>query len=199
MRRIAIFGGTFNPVHLGHMNYALHCQEQFAFDAMLFIPTNLPPHKSAPGLASNADRMRMLELATEEYPAFQVSDIEYRLGGRSYTVDTLSALRREIPEAEFSLLIGSDMLRTFPQWREYRAILQQARLIAAAREPGEAALLEQARAALGEDAERVDILPIPVFPVSSTEIRAVLKAGGDAAEYLHPAVYAYIRERRLYQ
>lgn len=199
MRQIAIFGGTFNPVHLGHLNYAGHCAAQLAFDEVLFIPTNLPPHKNAPDLASNEDRLKMLRLALEDLPGMRPSDIEYRLGGKSYTVNTLAALREEMPDAAFSLLIGSDMLYTFTEWREYESILQQARVIATARVDAEWDHLEHARHQLGKYADRVTLLPVPVFPVSSTQIRTAIQNGEDVSALLPEKVLQYIQKRGLYR
>lgn len=194
---IAVYGGTFNPIHLGHLNFCCQCIELYRFEQVLLIPTNLPPHKQAGQLASNEDRMAMLRLAAGE--RMVPCDIEYRLGGRSYTVETLRALSREFPCGEFTLLMGSDMLRTFRQWYCWEEILSRACLLAGARHEEEHRELLALRDSFGDRAERIRIAPIQVTDLSSTRIRETIAQGGDASQWLPPAVWEYIREHGLYR
>jgi len=196
---IAIFGGSFNPVHNGHIAFCRQCAGMSAFDRVLLMPANVPPHKAALELASNADRIEMLRLAAAGEPDFSVSDLEYRLGGRSYTVETLRALHRERPGDRFTLLLGSDMFRTFRQWYRCEEILELASLLAGARHPGEYEELSALRESFGEKKSRIRVADIRVTEVSSTQVREKIRRGEDVSGLLPPAVYAYILSRGLYR
>ena len=165
---------------------------------MLLVPDNLPPHKPVNDLASNEDRLQMLSIAVKGIPGFEISDIEYRLGGKSYTGRTLRALQEIYPDTEFSLLIGSDMLYTFREWKEYEFILKHAFLIAAARRENEFDKLSDCRKSFGEFSDRIAIIKLPVLPISSTQIRRRLKKGLDVEKLLPDGVYEYIKKRGIY-
>ncbi len=115
-KRIGILGGTFNPIHLGHLLVAQDAMEQMALDRVKFIPSATPPHKTAEVLASERDRLQMIRLAIRGNDRFQVDDIEVRRGGKSYSVDTLVELRRRDPKADFYFIIGADSLRELHLW-----------------------------------------------------------------------------------
>lgn len=199
MRSIALFGGTFNPVHQGHLYFARACLEHFPFEELWLMPACLPPHKAAEDLASERDRLEMLRLGISGESRMRVSDVEYRLGGKSYTIYTLEQLSREEPDAEFTLLIGSDMLLSFDRWFRWEEILRYARLLAAAREEGDLPLLQKKRDSFGSLAGRITIAEIPVLPLSSTEVREAVRAGKDCRPLLPGAVADYIREKGLYR
>ena len=131
--RIGIFGGTFNPPHKGHKRMALEMMRAASLDKILIIPTFTPPHKTAPELAGTEDRMKMCELLFSE-DCFEVSGIEIRREGKSYTVDTVSELKKLYPDDELFLIIGSDMLLTFHEWRKPFEILSMVTLCVATRE-----------------------------------------------------------------
>ena len=133
MSRIALFGGTFNPVHNGHINLCLECHKKLNFDKILLIPDNIPPHKSSDDLAGNAHRLNMLKIAAKENELFEVCDIEYKLKGTSYTVNTIAELKKIYKEDELFLIIGSDMLFMFDRWFCYEKILKSVTLVAGAR------------------------------------------------------------------
>lgn len=205
-RRIAMFGGSFNPVHAGHMALCRAAQDAFRFDELLLIPDNRPPHKSADELCPNEDRIAMLKIASSAEPGMRVSRLEYELGGTSYTIRTLRALREQYPDAELYLIVGADMLFTFRQWKDWQGILELATLVAAARNQHdgdggqtEFAALEECRVGFGGYADRIRLLPHAVVDVSSTQLREILKQGQNPGELLPPGVYAYIREHGLYQ
>lgn len=198
MKRQAIFGGSFNPIHKGHINLCLECMKQFDFEEILLIPTNRPPHKESGDLASNADRMNMLRLVFEKYHFLKPSDIEFRLGGKSYTINTIEALEKE-EKADRYFIIGSDMLLTFDKWKDYREILKRVTIIAACRHEDEFERLFKKRESFGELKERIKLIKINVFEVSSTEIRDRIKSGEDLSELLEPEVYSYIKTNGLYK
>lgn len=198
MKRQAIFGGSFNPIHNGHINLCIECKEKLEFEEILLIPTNKPPHKESTYLASNEDRMNMLFEVSREHPFLKPCDIEYRLGGKSYTINTIEALEEE-EQADRYFIIGSDMLLTFEKWKDYQKILEKVTVIAACRHKDELQKLAEKRNAFGELKDKIKLIEIDVVDVSSTEIREKIKAGTDVSDLLPKGVYDYIKANRLYK
>lgn len=199
--RIGIFGGTFNPPHSGHVHLARTLAKALQLNRVLIIPANLPPHKQAQMLASGADRMQMCRLAFPD-TLFEVSDIELSRGGKSYTCDTLAALREKYADASLYLFMGTDMLLTFHQWRAPREILRMCRLCVAARgDMGEYESLEAyiRGGPLGDIRDRVTLCVTQPFPVSSTELRKMFALGRAAEGLLPHDVICYIQKKGLYQ
>lgn len=197
MERIGIYGGTFNPIHLGHLHLVNEIQAVLHFDQILFIPAKTPPHKEANDLASGKDRLEMVRLAAEEIPGAMVSDIELHSHGKSYTVYTLEKLHALLPGKEFTLMMGADMLLTFDQWFRWQDILSMARIAAVARGAGETEALKKKAAELSPEG-RIDVIEASPLPMSSTEIREKIKAGGDLSAYLPEKVRRYIARTGLY-
>ncbi len=201
--RIVIFGGTFDPVHHGHLIVARAVAEAKGFPRITLMPAASPPHKPAAG-ASGPDRMEMLRLATADEPVFEVSDIELRRPGPSYTIDTLEQLGRERPGARQHLLIGADMLEDLLNWHRAGDVVSAAEIIVAARRPWQQRLDEVFRR-LAEhfDDETVNrlrgsVVETPRVDISSTDIRRRV-AEGLSIRYLAPeAVTQYICERGVY-
>jgi len=133
--RIGILGGTFNPIHIGHLRSAEEVREAQQLDRVLFIPSATPPHKATLDLAAAADRLAMVRLALAGNPAFRVSTVEIDRGGRSYSVDTLHLLRRRMPAARFFFILGIDAFREIATWRDYRGIFALANLVVTSRPP----------------------------------------------------------------
>lgn len=191
-----ILGGTFNPPHLGHLTAARNAKNALALDRVLFIPTNIPPHKSLPAdTASAADRCEMVRLLIRDEAWAALDTIEIDRGGASYTVDTLRALHAR-GEDELTLIVGTDMLLSFDRiWRAPDEIAQLAALAVCARENDDWDALRrkagQLEASLGA---RVTLVRGDVLPVSSTELRQ----GGDLRRYTPPAVAGYIERNHLY-
>jgi nicotinate-nucleotide adenylyltransferase len=196
MGTIGIFGGTFNPVHRGHVELVRQVQEQMQFDRLLLIPARVPPHKQVESLVSGKDRMEMLRLAFAEFSQASVCDLELHKRGKSYTVETLETLHSRFPQETLYFLMGADMLLSFDQWYRWQEILQLAVIVAAARDYGEEAALLQKAAHFGD---RAIVLRTRPFPVSSTEVRKLLRAGENPGELLPPAVYHYIQAHGLYR
>ena len=197
MKKIGLFGGTFNPVHNGHLNLLRQIQAEMQFDELLLIPSHIPPHKEVSDLASGKDRLQMLALAIEDMPEAGVCDIELHTSGKSYTIDTLRKLRRIFPTGEFYFIVGTDMLLTFDEWKQWRDILKLTYLVASGRNEGEYTSLVKKAEELNR--ERIIVLQTEPFPVSSTEIRKKLKVGEDVSELLPPKVLRYIEQKRLYR
>lgn len=185
--RVGVFGGTFNPIHLGHLLLAETARQTLSLDRVLFLPALQPPHKRAPGLLDGATRLRMVQLAVKDHPGFAASDIELRRPGPSYSIDTVRALRRALPKAELFLLVGQDMLGVrWAAWNELKRLCT----IAAVRRPDS----RRARMERG-----IRWLDMPLMSIASSDIRARV-AGGRSIRYLVPApVERYIRQHRLYQ
>lgn len=200
--RIALFGGTFNPIHRGHVTVARAVADRLALSRLVLVPSARPPHKPADDLAPGEDRLAMCRLAAEADPWMVVSDLELRRPAPSYTVDTLAELRRESPTAEFLLVIGADMLRDFHLWRRFEEIVRMARIVTLPRPGVEIGPLAALRRALGDAAvERMlsDVQDTPLVDVSSTEIRRRMLAGRTVDDLVPPAVARYILEHGLYR
>lgn len=200
-RRVGIVGGTFNPVHLGHLLLAQSACEALGLTRVLFVPCHQPPHKQAPALAAPADRLAMLERAIRGDARFECCDLEIRRGGVSYSVDTLRALTASQPGTEFIFIIGADGLADLHAWREIATLLSLCRFAVVPRPGFDLKALTPAAlrlpAPLGERLLQT-ILPVRQIEVSSSEIRQRL-ARGLGIRYLVPeAVADYIAERRLY-
>ena len=198
MERIGIYGGTYNPPHIGHMRAAEYAIEALSLDRLLLIPTGVSPHKEMASGASSADRLEMLRLSAAGLEKSEISDIEIRREGRSYTVDTLRQLKAENPGAELVLLMGTDMFLSFLTWRETEQIMKLATLAVFFRgEKGEQTKIEAQKLSLESLGARVELVQNPVTAISSTDLRRML-VFGCADPFLMPGVDDYIRERGLY-
>lgn len=194
--RLLIYGGTFNPPHLGHAD-ALSCAaEALGADRSLVVPAGIPPHKAlAEGSPSAEERLRLCELA---FPDADVTPMELRREGKSYTVDTLREISRENPGAELYFLVGTDMLLYMEQWHEFREIFSLCTLAALPRADGDLAEIERYAAYLRSTYRaRIEIIPKTPLPMDSTALRAALPQRG-GADRLCDAVYSEIIRCRLY-
>ena len=196
---IAVFGGSFNPPHKGHLAAALAASRQLKPDEFLVIPDFQPPHKQlAEGSPEPEERLALCRLAFAAVPNCTVSDLELRRGGKSYTADTLRHLRAARPEAELILLMGADMYCSLHTWHDAEYILRSVRIAVFQRAAGEMPAIEAQRDALaaqfGTETELIRSQPMPA---SSTEIRVALQSRKGVAK-LSPEVYAEIIRRRLY-
>jgi len=200
--RIVLFGGTFDPVHVGHTTAAEFAADRLGADKVVFIPAKRSPHKRIDPAASGDDRLAMLRLATAGCRRFEVSDCELHRKEPSYTLDTVLYFRKRFGgEARLCWLIGADMLRDLPKWRRVRDLLDECALCVMHRggyPPPEFDGLES----LGPDRLarlRADVLETPSVDISSTEIRGKLASGADVTGLLCPAVLDYIEKNGLYR
>ena len=194
--RTGILGGTFNPPHLGHLHAAQLAHDALKLDRVLFIPTNIPPHKTLPqNTASPEARCEMVRLLTADTPWAQLDTIEIDRGGASYTVDTLRALH-ERGEDDLHLIIGTDMLLSFDKiWRAPDEIARLAALSVCARENEDWDALERKAELLRETfGATVELVRGDSLTISSTELRR----GGDLHRFTAPAVADYIEQQHLY-
>lgn len=200
--KIGVYGGTFNPIHLGHMEAAGFAAEHLRLDELLLIPAGVPPHKTMEeGAPSPDQRLAMTDLAAQAVgPVARASDIELRREGKSYTLDTLRDLRKEHPGAHIYLLMGTDMFLTFHQWKQPGEIAKLCTLCAFRRSEKDpeidfAGQKEFLREKFG--AETVILTPPRIVDISSTRLREELRQGR-GSEYLDPAVYGFILMEGLY-
>ena len=194
---ICIFGGSFDPVHKGHKKLALYVTEKLNLRKMLIIPTAMSPFKSTSG-ATPSDRMEMCQLTFYE-EEFIVSDTEIARGGKSYTIDTIKAVKEMYPDEKLYLLIGSDQLVHFDKWYRFEEILSLVTLVAVSRQ-GNALRTELEKIAdekLRPYGECI-ILDFEAFVISSTEIRNIAASGGDVSEFTEKQVSDYIKQKGLY-
>ena len=198
MERIGIYGGTYSPPHIGHLKAAEYAIEALGLDRLLLIPTGVSPHKAMSAGATSADRLEMLRLSAAGMEKAQVSDLEIRRQGSSYTVDTLRAIREENPGAELVLLMGTDMFVSFLSWREPETIMALATLAVFCRgERGERERIEAQKENLEAMGAKIRLVENPVNAISSTDLRRML-VFGCADPFLMPGVGDYIREKGLY-
>ena len=200
--RIGIFGGTFNPPHLGHKHLAQQMKSKAELDKIIIIPAGTPPHKVSKELADGAHRVKMCELIFSE-DFYEISDIELKRQGKSYTVDTVTELKKLYPYDELFLIIGTDMLMSFDKWYRYEDILSFVTLCVCVRddEVKTAELSAFAKNTLGLDSEKREIIIADVEPCicSSTDVRHHLSLGIDATMLTSVEVYNYARLNLLYE
>ena len=192
---IGIMGGTFDPIHTGHLIAAETAREAARLDEVWFMPASAPPHKDRPPGATAEERLEMVQLAVHAHPCFRAIDIELQRGGVSYSVDTVEELRRRYPGYHFSYIIGADMVQYLPHWHQIERLCGMIRFIGLNR-PGTTlnlgVLAEYIR-------QSVTLVEMPEIGISSTDIR-LRRASGRSIRYLVPdPVHQYIEGKRLYE
>lgn len=199
MERIGIYGGTFNPPHLGHIQAAKAAVQALGLSKLLLIPDNIAPHKELPpGSPGPEQRLEMLRLAAEGAPELEVSDLELRREGVSYTFQTILTLKEQYPEAQLILLMGTDMFASFDTWKNTDIILRNAALGVLCRgDKGEQEAIAEKAAQLTAGGAKVELVNNPVLAISSTQLRRLIAF--DCAEpFLPKPVAEYIRQHGLY-
>jgi nicotinate-nucleotide adenylyltransferase len=199
--RIGILGGTFDPIHLGHLIVAEQCREQAQLDEVWFIPAARPPHKSRTDLTPFDRRADMIQLAIAGHPQFRCNDLENHRPGASYTADTLSELHQRWPDVAWHLILGADALADLPRWYDPLRIVSLARLVLVNRPGWQLMDIEQIRQAIGlPPGQSINWLRVdsPLIDISSRDVRLRV-AAGRSIRYLVPAsVAAYIDDKGLY-
>lgn len=203
MLRTGIFGGTFNPIHLGHTALAASVCEQGLVDEVWLMVSPQNPWKQNLELLDEDIRLAMARLAVAPYPMLHACDFEFHLPRPSYTYHTLQALRKAYPDREFSLVVGEDNWEGFHRWYRNEDILRDTPIIVYPRGEGSQIASRNMKSPLipSEDEQRcrIQVIGSPLLPYSSTEIRTLLAAGEDASHMLHPAVAQYIHQHNLYK
>jgi nicotinate-nucleotide adenylyltransferase len=194
--RIGVVGGTFDPIHLGHIAMAEAAADCADLDEVFLVPAAMPPHK--PGAAAPAeDRLEMSRLAIHGHRRLRICDLELLRSGRSYTVDTLEELARERPHDQLFLVLGWDAARELLTWREPERVLKLARLVIVNR-PGLDAPEPDDLKAAGLDPAEAIVCDAQTPDINATEIRRRIETGGSLGGLLDPSVEAYVRRRHLY-
>lgn len=197
MKNTVIFGGTFNPPHLGHSEMLESVLKLENTEKVIVIPTSIPPHKLCNTLASDTDRLNMCKIAFGGRKGVTVSDLEMKRTGKSYTFDTLNELI-SLGEKNIALVCGGDMIVTFNEWYRFRDILQTAQIIAFRRKGIDDGEFDTAVENLRNLGGRITVLECSIKGISSTEIRKNIKNSKYLLEYLPQGVYDYITEKGLY-
>ena len=199
MERIGIYGGTFNPPHTGHISAALQAAERLCLDRMLLIPTGITPHKQLPaGSPSSRQRLEMLEIAARPYKMLEISDLELRREGKSYTYQTILELKEQFPDAQLVLIMGTDMFMSFESWRNPEIILENASLGVMYRgEKDEAKAIAEKKAQMEAKGAKIELVENEILRISSTDLRRMLTFGC-AAPFLPQGVEEYIQKNGLY-
>jgi len=198
MQRIGLMGGSFNPIHHGHVNLARAALDEGCAERVLFLPTGNPPHKKS-GLADKLDRLAMVRLAIEGEADMDVCREEVDREGVIYTVDTLGILKERMPDADFSYIIGADSLRALHTWKRPEALITLCRFLVVMRPgEGESETLEAAQLWRSRGAE-IAFLRMAPMDISSTEIRRRVAAGEPVGDLVPDGVAAYIRAHGSYK
>jgi nicotinate-nucleotide adenylyltransferase len=194
--RIGVLGGTFDPIHLGHIAAAKAAMECARLDRVLFVPSAQPPHRSAAQAASE-DRLAMSKLAVDGESHLEVSDIEVKRGGTSYTADTLEELHSSLPDDDLFLILGWDAARLFSTWHEPEGVRALASIVIVGR-PGMPPPTPDELKAAGLDPGRVVMCLLPTPNISGSELRRAIAAGESVAGKVPPAVERYIAVHDVY-
>jgi nicotinate-nucleotide adenylyltransferase len=200
--RIGIFGGTFDPIHVGHLIIAEQCREHARLDEVWFVPSARPPHKGRPDLTPLDKRVEMLSLAIAGQPLFRINDLEKDRPGPSYTADTLTELHRRHPEHDFHLILGSDCLPDLANWHDPVRIVTQAKLLIVTRPGWPVWAAEKVRESLGMAADQPvhdQIVPMPLIDISSRDLRKRVHENRSIRYFVPSAVAAYIADKGLYR
>lgn len=201
MNNIGLFGGTFDPIHNGHLHIAQAFAEQVQLNSVIFLPAGEPYHKKSARTAA-AHRLAMVEAAIAHESRFAVSDIDIVRDGATYTIDTIQIFKQHFPSAQLWFLMGMDSLMQLYTWKNWQTLVRQTNIAVAAREN---TALQNAPAPLhswlGEALNNgsLKLLTAPEYDVSSTQIRAAIAAGQSTAQWLPESVANYIRVQGLYQ
>ena len=211
--RVGILGGSFDPIHLGHLRSAEEVREALALERVYFLPANQPPHKPERRLAAGADRLAMVERAIADHPAFRLCALEIERGGTSYSVDTLEAFADIEPGADLHFVVGIDAFREIQTWKEVARLFELSSFVVTDRPPDVVErsiehLPVAAREAFCYDPDtlsyrhrsgtRLRFLPITGIDISATAVRERVRRGQSIRYLVPPEVERYIRERKLY-
>jgi len=187
--KIGILGGTFNPIHIGHLILAEEAREKLKLDRIILVPAYLPPHKGNSDIAPASERYKMVKLAIKGNRSFKASDMEIKREGLSYTIDTIKEFKKSHPADELYFIIGSDLLNYLNEWKDLGEVIKIAKFIVATR-PGYP---------LEKIPPYIATLPTRAVDISAFEVRQAIKEGRSFRYLVPEAVYQYINKKRLYQ
>lgn len=197
--RLGLFGGTFDPPHVGHLILASEARSQLDLTRVLWTVTPDPPHKQDQFITSLQHRLAMVRLAIQGDPRFEISDIELNRPGPHYTVDTIRLLAEQNPSAEIVPIIGGDSLHDLPTWHQPKELVYAAHWVGVMRRPGEEPDLKELERALPGISSKVHYVDAPLLEIASREIRSRVASGRPYRYYLPNPVYEYIQQNHLYE
>jgi nicotinate-nucleotide adenylyltransferase len=187
--KIGILGGTFNPIHLGHLILAEEIREKLSLDKVIFVPTYIPPHKKTNDIAPATDRFAMIKMAIKPNKYFGVSDVEIKRKGASYTIDTLREFKKKYPRDEMYFITGSDLLNYLDAWKDLKQVIKLVKFVVATRP----------RYALSKIPSYIKTVAIRAVDVSAFEIRQCVKKRTSIRYLVPDTVFDYIKKRKLYR
>jgi nicotinate-nucleotide adenylyltransferase len=197
--RLGLFGGTFDPPHVGHLILASEAKSQLELTRVLWTVTPDPPHKQDQFITSLEHRVAMVKLAIQDNPSFELSDVELNRPGPHYTIDTIRLLAELNPNAEIVPILGGDSLHDLPTWHQPKEIVYAAHWVGVMRRPGEEPNLSELERALPGISSKVHYVNAPLLEIASREIRSRVLDGRPYRYYLPLPVYEYINQHQLYQ
>ncbi len=199
-QKIGIFGGTFNPIHIGHLIIAEAAREEYGLDKIIFVTASHPPHKSQVGIATNENRQKMVELAIADNPHFESSDVELQRQGPSYTVDTLRYFHEIFPDdTEFYFIVGTDTLLQLHTWKYIDELMELCSFLAALRPHYDENLNEVIRELSEQYQGKIYCLHTPELEISATDLRERLQQGKSIRYLVPAAVEKWLREHNVYE
>lgn len=200
MKKVGIMGGTFNPIHNGHLFLAEHAYEQAGLNHVLFMPTMNPPHKAGLTVESAEHRINMVRLAIADNPHFIISDIELQRPGITYTSDTLKALKENEPDRDYYFIVGADSLMMMSYWMDPQTVFRLSTIVAGGREQcTQEQLEEQAKYLENEYNGKIILLDMPIMEISSEKVRERVAREKFIRYYVPDRVVSYINEHNLYK
>ena len=197
--QIGLFGGTFDPPHLGHLILASEAYSQLGLDRLLWILTPDPPHKQDQVISPVEHRLAMVKLAIADNPAFELSRVELDRPGPHYTLDTVEAIAQKYPEADITPIIGEDSLHDLPSWHKPKELLYACHWVGVMRRPGEDPSLKELERELPGISSKVHYVDAPLLEIASREIRSRVASGREYRYYLPVPVFEYINKHHLYK
>lgn len=199
MKKVGIMGGTFNPIHNGHLFLAEHAYEQAGLDHVLFMPTKNPPHKADMKIIPTEHRINMVRLAIKNNPSFILSDLELNRPGITYTSDTLKVLKENEPDTEYYFIVGGDSLMMMSHWMDPQTVFRLSTIVAGGRaQCSQEQLEEQVKYLENAYDGKIILLDMPLLEISSEKIRNRVTKGESIRYYVPDEVISYIKEYELY-
>lgn len=198
MMKLGILGGTFNPIHIGHLIAAQEVQDSLMLDKVIFMPTGNPPHKEEREVVSAEHRLQMVKLAVDKNPVFEASDLEVNRGGKTYTYDTLMDLKKTYKDCEIYFIVGFDTLKDMDSWKNINDVFKMCIFVVVNREAPTSEVTDEINHKRLKYSSDIRMVTIPDIRVSSTEIRERIKEGRSIRYLMPQDVVDYIRYKGLY-
>jgi nicotinate-nucleotide adenylyltransferase len=199
MRTTGVFGGTFDPIHIGHLAAVDDAAALLDLDLVLFVPNRIPPHKQDRRVSRTEDRVAMVQLSIQENPRFGLSTVELEREGPSYTLDTLRQLRGQMPDDDIVFLAGCDALGALHTWHQPEELLDEFRMVIMDRPTGSPVDWESVERRFPGLRDRVEVLPVPLLEISGEDIRRRVREDRPIRYYVVPGVERYIDDHHLYR